>query len=108
MRRAKWGPSGGCVFSCAAAAAAVSTATAYAPQQLINAIALAAVYALLATAYSLIYGLAGRINLAFGEIALLGAYGAIGGVAAIAALGVGDAFAGLALALLLAGVIAGG
>jgi len=85
----------------------LSAATAYALQQLINAIALAAVYALLATAYSLIYGLAGRINLAFGEIALLGAYGAIGGVAAIVALGIGDAFAGLALALLLAGVIAG-
>lgn len=89
-------------------APSLSAATAYALQQLINAIALAAVYALLATAYSLIYGLAGRINLAFGEIALLGAYGAIGGVAAIVALGVGDAFAGLALALLLAGVIAGG
>lgn len=86
----------------------LSAATAYALQQLINAIALAAVYALLATAYSLIYGLAGRINLAFGEIALLGAFGAIGGVAAIVALGVGDAIAGLALALLLAGVIAGG
>ena len=38
-------------------------AAAYALQQLINALALAAVYALLATAYSLIYGLVGRINL---------------------------------------------
>ena len=55
-------------------------AAAYALQQLINALALAAIYALLATAYSLIYGLVGRINLAFGEIAVLGAYGAIGGV----------------------------
>ena len=62
-------------------------------QQLINALALAAVYALLATAYSLIYGLTGRINLAFGEIAVLGAYGAIGGVAAAAALGLGDPIA---------------
>ena len=52
-------------------------------QQLINAAALAAIYALLATAYSLIYGLVGRINLAFGEIAVLGAYGAIGGVACL-------------------------
>ena len=77
----------------------LSAAAAYALQQLINALALAAVYALLATAYSLIYGLVGRINLAFGEIAVLGAYGAIGGVAAAVALGIGDPIAGLALAL---------
>jgi branched-chain amino acid transport system permease protein len=83
-------------------------AVAYALQQLINAIALAAVYALLATAYSLIYGLVGRINLAFGEIAVLGAYGAIGGVAAAVALGVGDAIAGLALAFVLAAAISAG
>jgi branched-subunit amino acid ABC-type transport system permease component len=83
-------------------------AVAYALQQLINAIALAAVYALLATAYSLIYGLVGRINLAFGEIAVLGAYGAIGGVAAAVALGVGDAMTGLALAFVLAAAISAG
>ena len=65
----------------------IPAAAAYALQQLVNALALAAVYALLATAYSLIYGLVGRINLAFGEIAVLGAYGAIGGVAAAVALG---------------------
>ena len=86
----------------------LSTAAAYALQQLINALALAAVYALLATAYSLIYGLTGRINLAFGEIAVLGAYGAIGGVAAAAALGVGDPITGLALALAIAAAMAGG
>jgi branched-chain amino acid transport system permease protein len=34
-----------------------------------------AIYALLATAYSLIYGLVGRSICAFGEIAVLGAYG---------------------------------
>jgi branched-subunit amino acid ABC-type transport system permease component len=86
----------------------LSVTTAYALQQLINALALAAVYALLATAYSLIYGLTGRINLAFGEIAVLGAYGAIGGVAAAAALGVGDPITGLALALGIAAAMAGG
>jgi branched-chain amino acid transport system permease protein len=83
-------------------------AAAYALQQLVNAVALAAIYALLATAYSLIYGLVGRINLAFGEIAVLGAYGAIGGVAAAVALGVGDAIAGLALAFVLAAAISAG
>jgi branched-chain amino acid transport system permease protein len=86
----------------------LSAGTAYALQQLVNATALAAVYALLATAYSLIYGLVGRINLAFGEIAVLGAYGAIGGVAAAVALGIGDAIAGLALAFVLAAAISAG
>jgi branched-subunit amino acid ABC-type transport system permease component len=86
----------------------LSAAAAYALQQLINALALAAVYALLATAYSLIYGLTGRINLAFGEIAVLGAYGAIGGVAATVALGIADPIAGLALALAVAAALAGG
>jgi branched-subunit amino acid ABC-type transport system permease component len=86
----------------------LSAAAAYALQQLINALALAAVYALLATAYSLIYGLTGRINLAFGEIAVLGAYGAIGGVAATVALGIADPIAGLALALAVAAAMAGG
>src|SRR5581483_6842107 len=56
----------------------VPQSVAYAAQQFISAIALAAIYGLLATAYSLIYGLAGRINLAFGEIAVVGAYAAIG------------------------------
>ena len=81
---------------------------AYGLQHLVNATALAAVYALLATAYSLIYGLVGRINLAFGEIAVLGAYGAIGGVAATIALGIGDVIAGLALAFVLAAAISAG
>ena len=52
--------------------------------------ALAAIYALLATAYSLIYGLVGRINLAFGDIAVIGGYGAIGGVGAAVAFGFGE------------------
>jgi branched-chain amino acid transport system permease protein len=86
----------------------LAPAAAYALQQLVNATALAAVYALLATAYSLIYGLVGRINLAFGEIAVLGAYGAIGGVAAAIALGIGDAIAGLAIAFVLAAAISAG
>lgn len=41
-----------------------------------------AVYALLATAYALIYGLVGRINLAFGDFATLGGYGAFLAMAA--------------------------
>ena len=51
-------------------------AFAYALQQTINGLPLAAVYALLAAAYSLVYGLVGRINLAFGDIAAAGGYSA--------------------------------
>ena len=49
---------------------------AYVLQQAINGLPLAAVYALLAAAYSLVYGLVGRINLAFGELAAAGGYAA--------------------------------
>ena len=49
---------------------------AYALQQAINGAPLAAIYALLAAAYSLVYGLVGRINLAFGELAAAGGYAA--------------------------------
>jgi len=80
---------------------------AYVAQQFINAIALSAVYALLATAYSLIYGITGRINLAFGEIAMLGSYGAIGGIAAMVTLGLDDPLAGVAVALAVAAAFSG-
>jgi len=49
---------------------------AYALQQVLNALPLTAIYALLAVAYSLVYGLVGRINLAFGEFAAAGGYAA--------------------------------
>ena len=65
---------------------------AYLLQQAINGLPLTAVYALLAAAYSLVYGLVGRINLAFGELAAAGGYAA--------ALGAG-LFAGGAPAVLL-------
>lgn len=84
----------------------VPRALAYAAQQLVNAIALCAIYALLATAYALIYGLIGRLNLAFGEIAVVGAYGAIGGVTAAVALGLTDPIGALALAFVIAAALA--
>ncbi len=49
---------------------------AYVLQQSLNGLPLTAVYALLAAAYSLVYGLVGRINLAFGELAAAGGYAA--------------------------------
>src|SRR5262249_19098205 len=69
-------------------------------QHLVFALPPIAIYALLAAAYSLIYGLVGRINLAFGELAAASGYAAFLGVAiAGTALGVGVA---LAVALMLA------
>src|SRR5205085_2621068 len=66
----------------------VPLAFAYAAQQFVNAVALAAIYGLLATAYSLIYGLVARINLAFGDITVVGAFGTFGGVALAIAVGI--------------------
>ena len=57
---------------------------AYLLQQAINGLPLTAVYALLAAAYSLVYGLVGRINLAFGELAAAGGYAAALGAALFA------------------------
>jgi branched-chain amino acid transport system permease protein len=52
---------------------------AYLAQQLVNATGPAAIYALLALGYSLLYGLIGRINLAFGEFCAYGTLAALGG-----------------------------
>jgi branched-subunit amino acid ABC-type transport system permease component len=72
----------------------IPVATGYALQQAINAIPGSAVYALMAAAYALIYGLVGRINLAFG------AFCAIGGTAAVTAvLALADAPIAVALGL---------
>ncbi len=57
---------------------------------------LGCLYGLLAVGYTLVYGIVGRINLAFGEIAMVGAYTAFIAVAALALLGQGP----LPLALL--------
>ena len=60
-------------------------AIAYGLQMALDGLPLASIYALLAAAYSLIYGLIGRINFAFGEIAAAGGYAAA--IAALAMLG---------------------
>ena len=92
-------------------ALALPPTLAYALQQILNALPLAAIYALLAAAYSLVYGLVGRINLAFGEFAAVGGYAAIFGVMLGSGGGSFTAI-GLALALGIAcaifhGVVAG-
>ncbi|HEX5957024.1 MAG TPA: branched-chain amino acid ABC transporter permease, partial [Hyphomicrobiaceae bacterium] len=50
-------------------------------QQFVSALPMISIYALLAPAYALVYGLIGRINLAFGEFAAVAAYGALLGTA---------------------------
>jgi branched-chain amino acid transport system permease protein len=100
------GPAGAAAPTEAPSVPEVPMAAAYALQQLLNAVALAASYALLATAYSLIYGLIGRINLAFGDMTVIGAFGALAAVAAAAALGLADPIAGIAVALTLGAALA--
>ena len=58
-------------------APALPFAWAYALQQAVNALPLIAIYGLLAAAYSLLYGLIGRVNMAFGEFAAVGGYAAL-------------------------------
>ncbi|MFK8251414.1 branched-chain amino acid ABC transporter permease [Ancylobacter terrae] len=83
----------------------VSPGLAYGVQQALNGLTLAGVYGLVATSFALLYGLIGRINLAFGEIAVAGgayALAVIGLVAEVGRLG----GSGVLLAILSA--IAGG
>src|SRR5271167_3215667 len=57
----------------------------YGLQMALDGLPLAAIYALMAAAYSLVYGLIGRINFTFGELAAAGGYAAA--IAALAVLG---------------------
>lgn len=85
----------------AATAREVARPLAYFIQQVLNGLAPAALYGLLAAAYALVYGLVGRINFAFGEIAVAGAYATLGLAAGLATTwGVGPGLlAGLAAGL---------
>ena len=58
-------------------AAELPFSVAYGLQQMVNALPLMAIYGLLASAYSLLYGLIGRVNMAFGEFAAVGGYAAL-------------------------------
>ena len=78
----------------------VSRRMAMGAQTLLSALPIISIYALLAAAYALVYGLVGRINLAFGELTILAGYGAFLGISAV------DASGGPGLALSLAGGLA--
>jgi branched-chain amino acid transport system permease protein len=75
---------------------------AYGLQQALAALPSAAIYALLASAYALIYGLSGRIILAFGEFAALGALASVVGVALVMSLAVSTPASGLVVAFAVA------
>ncbi len=72
-----------------------------------SALSVGCLYGLLAIGYSLVYGIVGRINLAFGEIAMVGAYAAFIGVAVLALLGAGTLPLALLLVLLVVAVVGG-
>ncbi|UEM06631.1 branched-chain amino acid ABC transporter permease [Skermanella rosea] len=61
----------------------------YALQQTVNGAVLGCIYALLAVGFSLVYGIIGRINFAFGELMMLGAYQSV--IAAVVFMGLGGA-----------------
>ena len=63
----------------------LSPGAAYGVQMALDGLPLSAIYALLAAAYSLVYGLIGRINFAFGQLAAAGGYAAA--MAALALIG---------------------
>jgi branched-chain amino acid transport system permease protein len=74
-------------------------------QLLVNGITLGCLYGLLAIGYTLVYSIIGRINLAFGEIAIIGAYATFIAVTALALFGLGPVpLALLAVLALVAGV----
>ncbi len=85
----------------------LSAENGYFLQQIINAGPSTSLYALLAVAYSLVYGLTNRINLAFGEIATIGAFGALIGVLTAIGFGAPQVSTAVPLALVLAFSIAG-
>ena len=78
---------------------------AYGVQMALDGLPLSAIYALLAAAYSLVYGLIGRINFAFGELAAAGGYAAA--MTALALAGLPPAPL-LAAAFALAAIVAAG
>lgn len=76
-------------------------------QQLVNMATLACVYALLAVGFTLVYGIIGKINFAFGEMAMLGAYVSVIATVLLGLAGAQEQMLGL-LAVLAAAMLATG
>ena len=69
-------------------------------QQLINGIALGAIYGLIAIGYTMVYGIIGMINFAHGEIYMLGAFISLIAFLAATTMGGGSVAVGLMVALI--------
>jgi branched-chain amino acid transport system permease protein len=80
----------------------LSPGLAYGLQQGLSALPSTAIYALLACAYALIYGLTGRIILSFGEFAALGALSAVVGAALLVSFAASTPASGLIGAFIVA------
>ncbi|WP_157961415.1 branched-chain amino acid ABC transporter permease [Microvirga flavescens] len=79
----------------------LSPEIAYSLQQLLVSLPRTAIYALLSVAYALVFGMTGRINLAFGELAAVGAAATVAGAAfAMIGLSITSPVVGLALGVL--------
>lgn len=84
----------------------LSPGLAYGLQQGLSALPSAAIYALLACAYALIYGLTGRIILSFGEFAALGALAAVVGAALLVSIAASTPASGLVAGFVVAILVA--
>lgn len=82
-----------------AAAVELPAGAAYSLQQFLVSLPRTAIYALLAVAYALVFGLSGRINLAFGELAAVGSAATIAGASIVLASGISSPVLGLGAGL---------
>jgi branched-chain amino acid transport system permease protein len=79
----------------------------YLLQQLVNGLALGAIYALIALGYTMVYGILGMINFAHGELFMVAAFIGVMGFTLLQMLGAGGGLAGLLLVLLAAMLFTG-
>jgi branched-chain amino acid transport system permease protein len=78
---------------------------AYFAQQLVNGLALGAIFALVAVGYSLVYGITGTIQFAYGEVFMIGAFLFLNSVFVLGVLGVHELVPVLAFAFVVAAAI---
>lgn len=83
----------------AAADIELPSAVAYWLQQILVSLPRTAIYALLSVSFALVFGLSGRVNLAFGELAAVGSAATIAGTAVVLASGLDAPLLGIAAGL---------
>ncbi|WP_134499548.1 branched-chain amino acid ABC transporter permease [Microvirga pakistanensis] len=83
-----------------AAVVELPSVLAYWLQQILVSLPRTAIYALLSVAFALVFGLSGRVNLAFGELAAIGSAATVTGVAIVLASGLNSPLLGIAAGLL--------